>query len=1037
MMGSSLRTFRLSWMFFLLLLGMASCSFFKDQKVLLITLDVKTTQKVVNQLKGDGLEVVVSESKDLSILHEDSIKAYSAVVFAGKFNHKLNKTQQAFLERYCQAGGGLGFLNGVPASEYPWPWAKDLEQKTGTFQFDGGRIAMGKNSSTEAIVEVVSFLLGGHAIDYSKSHTLLPPADSRFVRVVLDGDLNEPMELDVTHDGRVVFSERNGLLKMYLPRENKTKILNNFDVRTEGNYEDGLQGLALDPNHQTNGWLYIYYSIPNTDIQRLSRFFLSYDTLLLNSERKILDVAVQTETCCHSGGSVQFGPDGLLYLSTGDNTSSKESSGYSPIDERPGRGPFDAQKSSGNTHDLRGKILRIKVNEDASYSIPDGNLFDKDGSNGRPEIFVMGARNPFRISIDGKRNHLYWGDVGPDSGKDGIQGAQSYDEFNRAIVAGNYGWPYFQANNIAYPDWDFSTNTPGPFFDPKRPVNESPYNTGAKVLPPAQEAMIYYPYSESEIWPVLGKGSRSAMAGPVYYSDKYPFSGKNFPPYYDGKLFIYEWSRSWVNVVTFDGAGNVYDIEPFLPEMELVKPIDIEFGPDGAMYMLEYGSNYFTNNEEARLSRIEYADGNRKPVAVIEVDKAVGAVPLEVEFSGSKSYDYDANDQLQYHWEFADEEEGKGEKISFTFTESGIYYPKLIVQDQDGATAESTYKVVVGNAPPQIDMEFAGNGSFYFGQHTLGYKVSVTDIEDGSLESGSIDPDRVSIQFHYIPQGQNLDVLGEGNNQFNPFARGKSLIADSDCKSCHDMEKSSIGPSYQAIAGHYESDKATITKLGQKIIDGGNGVWGHSLMAAHPQHSLAETMEMVNFILSLDEDHSTTSGKMLAQGQLNFDRHSLESEEASYILTARYEDNGAMGMPALARQKNVVFRHPKVQAEDYDGSHNISRVRPRGGAIGYVNKVRNGSYLMFKDIDLTALTSVKYNLKSFQAGTKILMKTGGVKGTTMAEILVTSGGKGSAYRAFSSSIKKTKGVQDIYIVVENTGSKDELMHLDWLEFSKD
>src|SRR5690606_5368182 len=108
------------------------------------------------------------------------------------------------------------------------------------------------------------------------------------------------------------------------------------------------------------------------------------------------------------------------------------SDGYTPIDERPGRGPFDAQKSSGNTHDLRGKILRIKVNEDGSYRIPEGNLFPKDGSEGRPEIYVMGARNPFRISIDPKTNFLYWGDVGPDSGKDGIQGSKSYDEWNQA-----------------------------------------------------------------------------------------------------------------------------------------------------------------------------------------------------------------------------------------------------------------------------------------------------------------------------------------------------------------------------------------------------------------------------------------------------------------------------------------------------------------------------------------------------------------------------------------------------------------------------
>ena len=73
------------------------------------------------------------------------------------------------------------------------------------------------------------------------------------------------------------------------------------------------------------------------------------------------------------------------------------------------------RKSSGNANDLRGKILRIHVEADGSYTIPDGNLFPKDGSQGKPEIYVMGARNPYRIWVD-KRGFLYWGDVGPDGG---------------------------------------------------------------------------------------------------------------------------------------------------------------------------------------------------------------------------------------------------------------------------------------------------------------------------------------------------------------------------------------------------------------------------------------------------------------------------------------------------------------------------------------------------------------------------------------------------------------------------------------------
>ena len=107
----------------------------------------------------------------------------------------------------------------------------------------------------------------------------------------------------------------------------------------------------------------------------------------MTSEQVIIEIPTQREECCHAAGSLEFGPNGNLFISTGDNTSPRESDGFSPSDEREGRGPFDAQKYSSNTNDLRGKILRIKPTADG-YEIPKGNLFAADGSEGRPEIYV-------------------------------------------------------------------------------------------------------------------------------------------------------------------------------------------------------------------------------------------------------------------------------------------------------------------------------------------------------------------------------------------------------------------------------------------------------------------------------------------------------------------------------------------------------------------------------------------------------------------------------------------------------------------------
>ena len=119
---------------------------------------------------------------------------------------------------------------------------------------------------------------------------------------------------------------------------------------------------------------------------------------------------------------------GNLYLSTGDDVNPFQSNGYGPIDERPGREGWDGQHTSSNTNSLRGKVLRIKprygdrrANMPGGtnlYDIPEGNLFPPGTEKTRAEIYVMGTRNPYRISVDQHTGYLYWGDVGPDASND-------------------------------------------------------------------------------------------------------------------------------------------------------------------------------------------------------------------------------------------------------------------------------------------------------------------------------------------------------------------------------------------------------------------------------------------------------------------------------------------------------------------------------------------------------------------------------------------------------------------------------------------
>jgi hypothetical protein len=96
------------------------------------------------------------------------------------------------------------------------------------------------------------------------------------------------------------------------------------------------------------------------------------------------------------------------------------------------------------------------------------------------------------------------------------------------------------------------------------------------------------------------------MAGPVYYTDLYS-PATRYPDYYNGKLFIYEWIRGWIKTVTLQPNGDFEEMVPFMPNLALHNCIDMEVGPDGRLYLLEYGTGWFQKNPDAGLSRIDYS----------------------------------------------------------------------------------------------------------------------------------------------------------------------------------------------------------------------------------------------------------------------------------------------------------------------------------------------------------------------------------------------------------------------------------------------
>jgi cytochrome c len=819
------------------------------------------------------------------------------------------------------------------------------------------------------------------------------PEENRFSKVVLVERLDEPMELSVLPDGRVLFIERKGKLKLYDPAAKTTTVVGTLPVYAEN--EDGLLGMATHPDFTSNGFIFLYYAPAGPEpINRLSRFVFREGQLDLASEKIMLDIP-QARACCHSGGSLEFGPDGNLFLSLGDDTNPFESASFNPIDERPGRGePWDAQRSSGNSNDLRGKILRIRPEPDGSYSIPAGNLFPEGTPRTRPEIYVMGNRNPFRMSVDPKNGFLYWGEVGPDAGADSVgRGPKGHDEVNQARKAGFFGWPYFVGNNKAYWKFDFEKQKSLFQFDPKAPINNSPNNTGIQNLPPAQPAFIWYPYDESEEFPLVGKGGRNAMAGPVYYEDLYAPSEVKFPRYYHGKLFTYDWMRDWIMAVTMDQNHDYAGMERFMPGTVFNKPVDMEFGRDGALYVLEYGTFWNSQNDDARLSRIEFSEGNRKPIVKASVDRKAAAAPATFSFSSEGTFDYDPDDRLSYAWTFdaPGQVQATEPHPSFTFTKPGTYRPTLTIRDAAGKEATAELEVQVGNEPPQVEIKVQGNRSFFWDKTTLQYQVDVTDKEDGSLAKGTISPKAVTATLAYLAQGKDQIQAAQGHQVASSSheVKGKVLIDGSDCKACHAVDRTSVGPSFLDIAGRYKGAAGAVDKLALTIINGGGGQWGDRQMSAHPQLSKEDAAEMVTYILALAEPAQSQPVEAVPlKGKLPLTQHAGKGTEGTYLLTASYQDKGSNQVAPLTGRAQLTLRHPLVLAADADAFKGAAKAN--NGTSRLIKFTEDRAFVAFQNLDLTGISQLVFSLDPNTTSGKIELRLGSPEGKLLGSTDVLS-----------------------------------------------
>jgi glucose/arabinose dehydrogenase len=546
-------------------------------------------------------------------------------------------------------------------------------------------------------------------------------------RAVLTRDAKNPMALAVTPERDVYFIERTGEVRLYSAQTGVVSTAAVLDVDTS--HEGGLLGLTLDPDFARNHLLYLYYSsplsaepeplVPPGENLLVRLRTLPDGSLDLESATVLLRVPSERR-CCHEGGALAFAADGTLFLSTGDNTNPFESDGRAPLDGRVGRETFDSRRTSGNPFDLRGKILRIR----SDGTIPEGNLFPPSGELGRPEVYALGVRNPFRLAADAVTGRLFFGDIGPDGVEDGPRGPRGYDELDVADAPSDFGWPYCIADNVPYPAVDFATSAVGEPFD----------------CSTRQGSVFAYDYSTLS-HEALGTGftddgvflGRMLVAGAVYRSE--PAAPFALPDEYEGSVLLAEWTRDRLLAARVDGAGRLEHLGRLLAGETFHRPIDIEIGPDGAIYVLEYGSSFWGDNPDAALSRFEY--GSRlSPSAVLAASATTGAAPLGVRFSGAQSRAFGVDETLvRYDWDFDADggADAHGVEVEHVFDHAGEYAVGLRVVSSSGAISEPvSTRIVVGNSPPTVRILTPALGTVLFSGGEYLLTGEGFDAEDGA-----------------------------------------------------------------------------------------------------------------------------------------------------------------------------------------------------------------------------------------------------------------------------------------------------------------
>jgi glucose/arabinose dehydrogenase len=599
---------------------------------------------------------------------------------------------------------------------------------------------------------LAALLLAFSVCSTASADPALPPG---FQDEVAFAGLSKPTAVRFAPNGMVFVAEKNGKIEVYEDLGDETpELFKNLTVETYDHGDRGLLGLAVDPGFPAKPYIYALFTYdhvigsgkpapewgstlspegddcPDTHgaddcvvSGRLVRYTAKVSTdgggthVVADGEKALIAEDWCQQFSSHSIGDLRFGPEGALYAGGGDGASftgadygqlgSPPNPCGDPADEGGSLRSQDLRtpETGSDPTGLNGTIIRIDPATGKGWP---GNPLATNASENEKRIVALGFRNPFRFALDPGTGEMYVANVGSSE-------FEELDRFNPTASLYNSGWPCFEGANRHFLFKTFGLA-----------ICEDLYAEPQLVSPP----LFYYSH-KSPIAPgdECSYSSGSAIAGPAFYE------GPDYPAKYKGALFFADSVRGcfYVMLPGSDGRPDPDKIETFMTGGSLYPGVDIQEGPDGALY---YASLFGEGFGNGAIHRITYAPD--APRAKLTVDSQYSAdVQHEFKLDASGSSD-PSGESLTFEWDLDGngnfEKVGSAKTQTVKYTEAKNVVVSVRVKDGEGLTNTAKLTLYPGDTPPVPTINAPTAGTEWSVGDTIHLSGSAKNSQDESLE---------------------------------------------------------------------------------------------------------------------------------------------------------------------------------------------------------------------------------------------------------------------------------------------------------------